>query len=160
MKLGENMSIKLHIIAPTHIFQDPKDPTVHVIEGIASWGAFYNRGCAFTYYHHHNISLMIIEKDSYIRGSSVMIRDCNDHSDLYDHTFNLWPLSYIKDQRWQLLTQEPSRRFCKDFPLRWLDWRHCLWKVAKILLKKERAPGSIPICRFSFSIYFSDFEYI
>merc|ERR1719397_715257 len=30
------------------IFKDPKDPTVHVIEGIASWGAFYNRGCAFT----------------------------------------------------------------------------------------------------------------
>ena len=31
------------------LFQDTDDEDKFIVEGIASWGAFYERGCAFTY---------------------------------------------------------------------------------------------------------------
>ena len=33
--------------------QDTDDEDKFIVEGIASWGAFYNRGCAFTYDYHY-----------------------------------------------------------------------------------------------------------
>ena len=123
--------------------QDKEDEDKFIVEGIASWGAFYDMGCAFTYEYDDGCVMVMMMRILLIMMMTISLQiwmDCLQRMIISLFSTETGQIVHIIQEiqiqiqiqiQIHFIPQEPSRCLWKGCALCRLDWRNHLQQQLK-----------------------------